>query len=112
MYILLFLLLAGPLGASNELTDARQSIKSLIAPIIPGLKLKKHTANFRLDKCPREKINWMNVLLMKEEVTLNYKFLPGCDIQGSIKPKVFSSFPTDLKLRHVRSYNQINSSSR
>lgn len=44
---------------------------------------------------------------MRESVTLNYAFKTGCDIQGTITPKVFSPFPADLDIRNVQSYSHI-----
>lgn len=95
---------------ATEIDDARTSIQSLIRPLLPGSSKErpKGTEKFRVDACPKEKINWMNVLMMKEKATLNYKFQEGCDIEGTIEPKVFQSFPVSLKLRNIQNYNQVN----
>lgn len=96
----------------KEVDEAKRSIKSLIGPLLPGLKNKtppKELKDFRVDGCPKHKINWMDVLMMKSKVTLDYKFQDGCDLEGSVTPKVFSKFPASFKLRHLESYNQIES---
>lgn len=93
--------------ARPEVEAAKLSIKSLLAPILASKTPAASGNKFRVDQCPREKINWMNVVMMKEEVALNYKFGPGCDIQGSIRPKIFRPFPAQLNLRNIEPYNKI-----
>lgn len=97
--------------ATSEVEDAKLSIKSLITPILAGQSQTrpKGTEKFRVDTCPKKKIDWMNVLMMKEEATLDYKFKVGCDIEGTVKPKVFQAFPVNLKLRNIRSYSNVTS---
>jgi hypothetical protein len=109
--LLLILISTQAFGANpKEIDEAKRSIKLLIAPLLPGLKTKtlpKELKNFRVDGCPKQKINWMDVLMMKSKVTLEYKFQEGCDIEGSVTPKVFADFPVNLKLRNLESYHQI-----
>lgn len=111
--MLMFWLLLMPFitFAGSEIEDAKLSIKSLMTPILAGQSKTrpKGTEKFRVDACPRKKIDWMKVLMMKEEATLDYKFKAGCDIEGTIKPKVFQSFPVNLKLRNIRSYSKVSS---
>ncbi len=111
MLTLWILLLSFLTFGGSEIEDAKLSIKSLMAPILAGqAKARpKGTDKFRVDTCSKEKVNWMNVLMMKEEATLNYKFKVGCDIEGTIKPKVFQPFPVNLKLRNIRSYSNVAS---
>lgn len=110
---LLILISSQAFGANpKEIDEAKSSIKSLIGPLLPGLKKKvppKELKDFRVDGCPKHKINWMDVLMMKSKVTLDYKFQAGCDIEGSVTPKVFSNFPASFKLRNLESYNLIES---
>lgn len=116
----LFILLLIPLlsqvshASSPEIEDAKRSIRSLIQPLLAGSSKTrpKGTEKFRVDGCEKKKINWMDVLMMRSEVTLDYKFQEGCDIQGSIKPKVFQTFPAQLNLRNIQSYNRIEAQNR
>lgn len=114
MKFLLILLCPFILAYANEVEDAKKSVRSLIQPLIGQTSMKRPsgTEKFRVDQCEKKKINWMNVLLMKETVTLHYVFKPGCDIQGTINPKVFSPFPVDLDIRNIQSYNHLNTMTR
>lgn len=105
-----FLLLLFPLMAyaSPEMEDAKRSIYSLIQPLIARNATKPlGTEKFRVDGCPKKKINWGNVLLMRESAALEYKFAPNCDIQGTIFPKLLQPFPAILELRNIQSYEKI-----
>lgn len=105
-----FLLLIWPVltFASPELEDAKQSIRTLIRPLISESAIRpKGTEKFRVDKCPKKKINWGNVMLMRETTTLTYKFMNGCDIQGEITPKFLQPFPANLELRNIASYSKV-----
>lgn len=95
--------------ASPEIEDAKRSIRSLIQPLMPGSAKSrpKGTEKFRVDQCEKFKVNWQNVLMMKEKAALNYKFKEGCDIQGVIEPKLLSPFPANLDLRNIKSYSRI-----
>lgn len=94
--------------ASPEIEDAKQTVQSLIQPLISGsAKKPKALSKFRVDKCPKKKINWGNVLLMRETATLTYKFQEGCDIQGEITPKFLQPFPANLELRNIDSYSKV-----
>ena len=113
----LIILLLIPLlshASTPEIEDAKRSIRSLIQPLLAGSTKQRPqgTEKFRVDGCEKKKINWMDVLLMRSEVTLDYKFKEGCDIQGSIKPKVFQNFPAQLDLRNIQSYNRIEAQNR
>lgn len=114
MTIIMILFISFSAFASPEIEDAKLSIKSLMAPILAGGSKTRPSGatKFRIDNCPKEKINWMNVLMMKEEVVLTYRFKTGCDIEGTIKPKVFQSFPASLNLRNIKSYSKINAENR
>ena len=95
--------------SDDQIEDAKRSIRSLIQPLIGqnSTGRPKGTEKFRVDQCEKKKIDWMNVLLMKDSVTMDFKFKPGCDIQGSITPKVFSPFLTELDIRNIQSYSHI-----
>jgi len=109
MKFLLVLLIPGMALASPEIEDAKRSIIALIQPLMAGSATKrpKGTEEFRVDQCEKKKINWMDVLLMKDTAKLDFKFKEGCDIQGSITPKVLQPFPANLDLRNVRSYSRV-----
>ncbi len=95
--------------ASPEIEDAKRSIMSLIRPLMAGAsKVRpKGTEKFRVDGCEKKKIDWMGVLLMRESAELNFKFKEGCDIEGTIVPKVLQNFPAKLNLRNIQSYSMI-----
>lgn len=110
-FMLLFFLIAQTHAASTkvEVQDAISSVRSLIAPLLPGKsKLRpKGTEDFRVDGCEKYNIDWMNVLLMRTSFTMNFKFKEGCDIEGSVSPMVFKPFPAELKLRNLKSYDKM-----
>lgn len=112
-YLFLLLLFPYQINAATkqEIKEAQASIKALIAPLIPGAARKrpKGTEKFRVDTCEKHKINWGDVLMMRKSVSLDYSFKTGCDIQGSIVPKVLQSFPAELKLRNLDNYDKIQS---
>ncbi|HXH30110.1 MAG TPA: hypothetical protein VNJ01_04805 [Bacteriovoracaceae bacterium] len=114
MKIILMLLLSFNAIAAQNIEEAKKSIATLIKPLLPGQPNKRPpgTEKFRVDKCEKEKINWGDVLLMKSDASLNYKFKEGCDIEGSIQPKIFSEFPANLNLRNLNSYKKIQSSNK
>lgn len=96
---------------SKAVQEAEASIKALLSPLIPGAahKPSKELKDFRVDKCEKHKINWMKVMLMQEKALLKFTFKDGCDIEGTIEPKVFQDFPAKLKLRHLENYDSIQS---
>lgn len=99
-------------ATTKEIEEARKSVRSLIAPLLPGPKKPSSivTKDFRVDQCQREKINWTDVLLMRKSVTLDFKFKEGCDVEGTVAPKIFSAFPADFKLRNLKLYDHVVSS--
>jgi hypothetical protein len=107
-YLLVFLIPCMAL-ATPEIEDAKKSVIALIQPLMAGNSKNrpKGTEDFRVDGCEKKKINWMDVLLMKETAKLDFKFKEGCDIQGSVTPKVLQPFPADLDLRNLRSYSNL-----
>jgi hypothetical protein len=109
MKFLLIFFLPLLVHASTEVEDAKRSVLSLIQPLMAGsAKVRpKGTEKFRVDECEKKKINWMNVILMKESASLDFKFKEGCDIQGTIKPMVLRPFPANLDLRNIQSYSRI-----
>lgn len=113
MKYLLILLIPGITFATTSekatIEDAKRSVLSLIQPLMAGNATKRPsgTEEFRVDGCEKKKINWMDVLMMKDTATLNFKFKEGCDIQGSITPKVLQPFPANLDIRNIRSYSRI-----
>lgn len=109
MKFLLVLLIPGLALASPEIEDAKRSVLALIQPLMAGnSKVRpKGTEKFRVDGCEKKKINWMDVLMMRETAKLDFKFKEGCDIQGSITPKVLQPFPANLDIRNIRSYSKV-----
>jgi hypothetical protein len=93
----------------QEVEDAKKSIQTLIQPLLTSGPKMTHTApkDFQLQGCEKHKINWMNVLLMRETAKLDYHFAPGCDVEGTIVPKVLQEFPVSLNLRNLQSFNKI-----
>jgi hypothetical protein len=111
MKFLLILLLPSLTLAQSEIEDAKRSVRSLIQPLMAGASKSqpKGTEKFRVDGCDKKKVDWMGIILMRSSATLDYKFKDGCDIQGTITPKIFQTFPASLKLRNIQSYSQIDS---
>jgi hypothetical protein len=109
MKFLLIFILPQVLWAQTPIADAKKSIQSLIQPLMASNSNKRPsgTEKFRIDGCDQKKIDWMGILFMKESATLTYKFGPGCDIEGTITPKLFQSFPAKLKLRNIKSYSNL-----
>lgn len=109
MKFLLVLLIPGLALASPEIEDAKRSVLALIQPLMAGTSKTrpKGTEDFRVDGCEKKKINWMDVLMMRETAKLDFKFKEGCDIQGSITPKVLQPFPANLDIRNIRSYSKV-----
>jgi hypothetical protein len=114
MKFLLMLLLPSLSLASAEIDDAKRSIQSLIRPLMAGSAKKRPpgTEKFRVDTCEKTKINWMKVLLMQESATLKYTFKEGCDIQGTITPKVLQPFDANLDLKNIDSYSRIETTNK
>jgi hypothetical protein len=110
--IFIFFLSFSALHASTTpVEEARASIRSLISPLLPGKKkiASSLLKDFRVDKCQTEKINWSDVLLLRRPVTLVFKFHEGCDVEGNVVPKIFTPFPSNLKLRHLKFYDRVES---
>jgi hypothetical protein len=95
--------------AGTEVQDAKRSIEALIQPLMAGSSKKRPvgTEKFRVDKCEKYKINWMNVLLQREEARMKYTFKDGCDIQGMIQPKMLQEFPANLDIRNIQSFSRV-----
>jgi hypothetical protein len=109
IFILFFISLTLGAATIKEIEEAKQSIRSLIRPLIPGSDKTppKELGGFRVEGCEKHKIDWMGVLLMRTKAKLDYHFKEGCDIEGTITPAVFSPFPAKLKLRQLESYDLI-----
>jgi hypothetical protein len=114
MKFLLMLIFTLDAYASLEVEEARESIKALIRPLIAGSSKQRPTGieKFRVDKCEDHKINWMNVLLKKEEAKIKFTWKPGCDIQGEVRPEILSPFPLVLELRHLQNYNHVKTTNK
>lgn len=95
--------------AGSEVADARRSIEALIQPLMAGSSKKRPpgTEKFRVDQCEKHKINWMNVLLQQEDARMKFTFAPGCDIEGTIQPKMLQEFPANLDLRNLQSFTRV-----
>jgi hypothetical protein len=109
MKILLILLFCPLAFANQEVQDAKKSILALIRPLMAngGKSRPPGTEKFRVDGCEKHKINWMNVLMKKEEAVMTFKLRRGCDIEGTIRPEVLKPFPANLKLRNLQSFDRV-----
>lgn len=108
---LLALLITQPILAKNETEEAKKSLKALIEPILQR-QIKDPKAalgEFSVEKCEKHKINWMDVILMRESAALTYSFKPGCDIEGTVNPTVIKPFPVDLKLKNLQNFTRLES---
>lgn len=104
-FFLLILMLPLLCEANDQISDAKESIKSLITPLV---KAEKNKNKFQVHSCQSEKIDWTKVLMNPlSEHPLNYKFKNGCDVEGSIRLKAFDIFPAELKIRNLDSYNKL-----
>jgi len=111
IFFLSFLMLHTQAAPRQDVTTAKKSIEALIKPLIPHRAKENLNSKekFRTDLCEKHKINWMNVLLKKEEAKLTYHFKEGCDIQGTIIPQIIESFPAELAIKNVPDFNHIKS---
>jgi len=110
MKIFLIFFLSFTTSHASQVDEARRSVEALIRPLLTSSTSKtrpKGTEKFRVDKCKKHKIDWMAVLLKRQEAVLDFKFGPGCDIEGVIKPLVFSPFPANLNLRNLQSFSRV-----
>lgn len=113
--LLLTVLVFSQICLANEVEDVRQSLKALLNPILqkPSKQVPKASKallkEFSVEKCEKHKINWMDVILMKESATLTYRFAPGCDVEGTIRPAVFKPFPANLDLKNLQSFTRLES---
>ena len=102
--------------STSEINEATASIRALIRPLVPGQKNKKalpsELSGFRVDACEKHKVDWMSVLMMKTELSLRYTFKTGCDIEGTISPRVFQPFPAEFKLKNLKNYTSIAAQNR
>lgn len=97
--------------AKNETEEAKKSFKALIEPILQkqANDPASTTRDFSVANCEKYKINWMDVIMMQKSIALSYKFKPGCDIEGVIKPMVLKPFPVSLKLKNLSKFNLLES---
>lgn len=96
--------------AGSKTVEVKKSLQALISPLLQrSSKGKMSLKDFSVAKCARHKIDWMNVILMREVVALKFQFAPGCDIEGVVYPAVFKPFNTVLKLKNLEHFNQIHS---
>jgi hypothetical protein len=110
--LILFIITHSVLASTaQEVEDAKKSLATLIQPLLNKNynSTNKGFKDFSLQNCDKHKINWMNVALQKEEAKLTYVFKPGCDVEGTIGPKIFLPFSVQLKLRNLHSYHKITS---
>lgn len=109
--LILTLIISSNVFSATESEEAKKSLKALIEPILQK-PLKDPNAlleDFSVEKCEKYKIDWMAVILMRKEAAMTYTFKPGCDIEGTVNPKVLTPFPVDLKLKNLQNFNRIQS---
>lgn len=111
MHILFLFVFCLPLwsATTQEIEEAKRSIKTLIQPLLPGAKRTKPASlkNFNINGCEKFAINWRDVLMMRTSVVLQYKFKEGCDIEGAITPKLLQPFPVALTIRNLPPYTKL-----
>jgi len=113
MKILFCFLLLSPLMAAEDpqIEAVKQSVKALIAPILSKNldKSAKGKTAFSLEKCERPKVNWKEFFTFQSELQMNVKFSSGCDIEGTISPKLIRPFPASFKVRNLSDFKQMDS---
>lgn len=107
--ILVALVLSARAYATSETEEAKKSLRALLTPILqkPVKDPKALIKDFSVANCDKHKINWMNVILMRESAALTYKFKPGCDIEGTVYPTIIKPFTTDLKLKNLQNFTHL-----
>lgn len=102
---------AGSAQKSAAQAQAKKSLRALIEPILKKSvpDPKKIIKDFSVEKCKHHKINWMDILFLRKEISLSYSFKPGCDIEGTVYPKIIKPFASDLKLRDLDHFNRLQS---
>ena len=63
--------------------------------------------NFSVKNCPKHKIDWPGIILRQQKQSLTYKFVKGCDIDGTISPQVLTNFPIEFKIRNLDTFHTI-----
>lgn len=111
LLLLIILTLTSSVFAASESEEAKKSLKALIEPILqkPFKDGNAVLEDFSVEKCEKYKIDWMSVILMRKEAAMSYTFKPGCDIEGTVNPRVLTPFPVDLKLKNLHHFNRIQS---
>jgi hypothetical protein len=96
--------------AGKDLEMAKKSIEALIRPLIPVKSKSPVATGFRVDQCEKyQAVDWREILLQQKDITLEFKFKEGCDIQGTISPRIFSPFPASLNLRNLQRFKKVES---
>lgn len=91
----------------NKITE---DVKKLFAILLPGTS-HHNQGQFKLDECPDYQIEWLQLALLKKSFTANYKFKPGCDIEGSFSPLMDQSFVVNLKIRNIADFETLKMNS-
>lgn len=109
----LFLLLIPGLtiaAPQKDISEARESIKALISPLVQRTlkKLPAGLEDFEVKGCDKHNINWREFLTFQSGFTLTYKFKEGCDIQGSVTPKLLQPFPASLEVRNLMDFKKVD----
>lgn len=113
MHFFLILALSLPaFAASNQdISYAKKTIQTLLLPIMAKTG-QKPSHDFRIDQCEKYKIKIEDLLLSQKKMVIDYKFKDGCDLQGSISPKIMQEFPIKLDIRHAADFHQILSTNK
>jgi hypothetical protein len=109
-FLLIFLVIQSASASSDPLVDAAQkSVEALIRPLMANSPAKRPQGaeKFRVDSCEKHQMNWMNVLLRKQDARLSFSFREGCDIDGIIEPKFLEEFSANLNLRNLQNFTRI-----
>ncbi len=108
MNILFVILLSCTLLAASkkDIEEAKKTIQSVIGPLLVRTP-KEKTSGFRVDKCEKHRINLEDLLLIQKSVTMTYKFREGCDVEGTVNPKILTPFPLKMALKNAGNFQEI-----
>lgn len=109
MSLLLLFFLSLNTNAGSEIVEAKNSIENLIRPLLFGSakQSNKKSKGFRVDNCKKHKIDWMKMIMEAKIQPIDFKYGPGCDIEGVIEPQFINEFPANLNLRNHPHYSRL-----
>lgn len=81
-------------------------IKSLLKSLFPFISANKSSV-IKTHNCKIDKQKWTMLLLTQQTFKQTFKFAKGCDLDGTIHPKLNAPFPINLKVRKLKNYQSI-----